>query len=117
MAYSEQAADLIRTELNRLNIDAEEKRMFGGVAFMINDAMAIGVVKENIMLRIHPEEQQELLSQPYFREMDFTGRPMKGYLYLSKEGYANPTVMNDVMQRVLRYNTIAATAKRKKAGK
>lgn len=115
MAYSEQAADLLRNELNRLNIDAEEKKMFGGIAFMVNDAMTVGVVKDDIMVRVNPEEEQTLLNHRGVRQMDFTGKPMKGYLYLNEEGYSNNVLLTEVMQKVFEYNKITSARKKKKS--
>jgi len=60
--------------------------MFGGVAFMIHGNMCAGVVREDLMLRVGPGNYQQLLSLPHAREMDFTGKPMKGFIYVAPDG-------------------------------
>jgi len=62
--------------------DVEEKRMFGGLAFMVRGHMAVGLVKSTLMVRIDPDQQDTLLEEPHARPMDFTGRPMNGFLYI-----------------------------------
>ena len=64
----------------------KEKRMFGGIAFMVNGNMTCGVIKNDLMARIGPDFYEKALSMPYVREMDFTKRPMKGMIYVSEEG-------------------------------
>lgn len=66
--------------------DVEEKRMFGGLAFMVRGHMAVGLVKSTLMVRVDPDEQDTLLAEPHARPMDFTGRPMNGFLYVDQPG-------------------------------
>lgn len=85
MAYDEGLAERIRTVV----IDyphVAEKKMFGGLAFMLNDYMFCGVIGEELMARVGPENYPVALKRPYAREMDFTGRSMKGYVYVSTDG-------------------------------
>lgn len=63
-----------------------EMKMFGGLAFMLNDHMLCGVQKDMLMARVGPDEYARSLRRPFVREMDFTGRPMKGYVYVMPEG-------------------------------
>jgi TfoX/Sxy family transcriptional regulator of competence genes len=63
-----------------------EKRMFGGVAFMLHGHMFVGVVDSSLMARVGPEEYQAALSRPHVREMDFTGKPMRGYVFVDPAG-------------------------------
>jgi len=86
MAYSEWLADRIRQILSRKQVPFEEKKMMGGLAFMINNKMCVGIIKEDLMTRIGKLYYQEALSQPHARPMDFTGKPMKGYVFIGPEG-------------------------------
>ena len=84
MAFDEQLGRRIASILDRKGVQFTEKRMFGGLGFMIGDKMCIGVVKDELMLRVLDEEFEEVLSRAGVREMDFTSRPMKGFVYVGK---------------------------------
>jgi hypothetical protein len=64
-----------------------EKRMFGGLAFMLNGNMFAGIIGEDLMVRVGPEAYAGLLKEPFAKEMDFTGRPMKGFIVVGPEGF------------------------------
>lgn len=85
MAYDEGLAQRIR-ETFEGQPGVVEKKMFGGIAFMVQGNMSVGVVGEELMVRVGPEGHEEALSQPHTRPMDFTGRPMKGFIYVEPEG-------------------------------
>ena len=85
MAYDEGLAERIRGVLDERH-DVAEKKMFGGIAFMVRGHMCVGIVKDELMVRVGPEAYDELVRQPHARRMDFTGRPMKGFLFVSAEG-------------------------------
>ncbi len=85
MAYNEKTADRIRQALAGTK-KLVEKKMFGGIAFMINDKMCVGVDKNDLMIRCTPEMNDELLSKKGVRPFDLTGKPMKGWLLVSPEG-------------------------------
>jgi TfoX/Sxy family transcriptional regulator of competence genes len=61
--------------------------MFGGLAFLVHGNMCVGIVKDDLMVRVGPEAHDRLLRAPHARQMDFTGRPMKGFVYVAPEGY------------------------------
>jgi TfoX/Sxy family transcriptional regulator of competence genes len=84
MPYNEKIADKIRAVL-RGTKNLVEKKMFGGIAFMVNDKMCLGVDKDDIMLRCEPEMTDELLLKKGARPFDLTGKPMKGWLLISPE--------------------------------
>jgi hypothetical protein len=86
MAFDEQLGVRIGHLLDRRTTEYTEKRMFGGLGFMINDKMCIGVVKDDLMLRVLPERFDEVLATPNVREMEFTGRPMKGFVFVESAG-------------------------------
>lgn len=85
MAYDEGLAQRIRQVLVD-NPAVDEKKMFGGLAFMLNDYMFCGVTDDALMARVGPDNYAESLARPHVREMDFTGRPMKGYVYVDPPG-------------------------------
>ena len=86
MTYDEKLADRIRKTLGRRK-GVVEKNMFGGVSFLLNGKMCCGVLKNILVVRVNPEQSDALLKKPHVRPMDFTGRPMKGFLYVSSDGY------------------------------
>ena len=86
MAYDEGLAQRLREAYEPVARVAE-KRMFGGLAFMVNGHMSCGVNDETLMVRVGPELYEEALRRPYSREMDFTGRAMKGFVFVSPEGF------------------------------
>jgi TfoX/Sxy family transcriptional regulator of competence genes len=81
MAYSEALAERIRVALGR-EADLTERKMFGGIAFMVRGNMCAGVVGDDLMLRVGPERYEDALARSGARPMDFTGRPMKGMVYV-----------------------------------
>jgi len=85
VAYSEELAARVRTAIGaRENIS--ERKMFGGIAFMVDGKMFIGLIGEELMCRVGVDAYDEALSRPGTRLMDFTGRPMKGYVYAGSPG-------------------------------
>ena len=85
MAFSEKLADRIRKQLAS-ETGLVEKKMFGGLAFMVNGNMSCGVVGDDLMVRVGPDAYADALAEPDAREMDFTGRPMKGMIYVTSDG-------------------------------
>lgn len=85
MAYDAGLAQRIREVLaNRPGIT--ERSMFGGLAFMVDGKMFVGVQGSTLMARVGPDRHQDALAVVHVREMDFTGRPMKGYVYVDPAG-------------------------------
>lgn len=91
MAYDENLAKRVRGALAKRR-DVIEKKMFGGVAFMVRGHMSCGIVGETLMVRIDPERESVLLRERGARPMDFTGRPMRGFLYVDPAGVAGPAL-------------------------
>src|SRR5436309_14215260 len=85
MAYDEGLAERIRGILADRH-DVSEKKMFGGIAFMVRGHMSVGIVKDDLMVRVGPDMHENLIRQPHARAMDFSGRPMKGFLYVDSAG-------------------------------
>ena len=85
MAYDLGLADRIRVVLGRLG-DYSEKKMFGGLCFLVNGHMCCGIVKSDLMLRLTTESATGALREPYTKPMDFTGKPMKSMIYVEAAG-------------------------------
>lgn len=85
MAYDEALGERIRGVLAGRD-DVTEQRMFGGIAFMIGGRMAVGVVHDDLMVRVGPESHDDAVARPHVRPMDFTGRPMQGFVYVAPGG-------------------------------
>lgn len=115
MAYSEKLSNRIRESLSHLK-KVEEKFMFGGVCYMLNGKMCIGVVGDKMMCRIDPEIYEEALSKKGCREMVFTGKPMKGYVYVSDEGMKTKSQFDYWVGLCVEFNKKAKVSK-KKSGK
>jgi TfoX/Sxy family transcriptional regulator of competence genes len=85
MAYDETLAARVRKLLSPTDGFAE-KKMFGGLCFLMHGHMCCGVLKEELVLRLEPERAQEALRRPHTRPMDFTGRPLKGFVFVEAPG-------------------------------
>jgi len=85
MAYDEKLAQRVRAEFENYST-LEEKKMFGGLCFMLDGHMCCGIVGDTLMARVGPEQYQQCLSKPHVREMDFTGKPMQGMIYVDSTG-------------------------------
>jgi len=94
MACDEQLVVRIRDALKNIS-GVGERRMFGGVCFTINGNMTCGVAKDDLMVRFGPDNYDSALKLPYARPMDFTGRPMKGYVFVASPGIANESSLKD----------------------
>lgn len=87
MAYNEGLAERIRGYFKRRRKGVEEKRMFGGLCFMLNGHMCCGIEKDRLMVRVLPDRYETLLKKSHARKMDFAGKPLKGFLFISEAGY------------------------------
>lgn len=110
MACNETLSNRIREALADLP-DVTEKRMFGGVCYMVNDKMCIGVVGDEMMCRIGEEAYEAALERPGCREMVFTGKPMKGYVFVSEDGLR--TGFREWIDLCLAFNPQAKASRKK----
>lgn len=85
----------------------------GGLAFMVDDKMCLGIVKDELMARVGPDAENEALKMKGSRPMDFTGRPMKGYLFVSEEGIDMEEDLEKWVQLCLDFNPQAKSSKKK----
>ena len=88
MAYDEALAERIRAALQG-RADVTERKMFGGIAWMVADHMAVGIIRDDLMVRVGRDAHDEALGRPHTRPMDFGGRPMRGMVYVAPEGVAS----------------------------
>lgn len=95
MPYNEALSIRIKKLLIQLNIEFTEKKMFGGYAFMINDKMCVGIVNDQIMLRVMEEHYEKLLEENGVEPMNFTGKTMKGFLFIQPEVFQTDKQLND----------------------
>jgi TfoX/Sxy family transcriptional regulator of competence genes len=114
MAYNEKLADRVRELISLTHEITEEKKMFGGLCFMVNDKMCVGVEKERLMVRLNPDLTEELMEKEGCRPMDFTGRIMKGYVFVDIEALNTKRELEYWIKLALEYNTIAKASKKKK---
>lgn len=113
MAYNEKLANRIRQKLSDVP-NTIEKEMMGGLTFMVNDKMCVGIIKDEMMCRIAREMQEVALEKRGCRIMDFTGRPMKGYVMVDETGMKNSKEFDYWIQLCLEFNSKAKSSKKKK---
>ncbi len=102
MAYDEGLAARIRRLLESQEA-LSEKKMFGGLSFLIHGNMCCGVVAGQLVARVGKEGYADALSQPHSRPMDFTGKPLTGFVYVSPEGCADDQSLSDWLGRALQF--------------
>lgn len=112
MAYSEKLADRIRERLADLPV-VEEKEMMGGLTFMVHDKMCVGIIKDEMMCRIDPELHETVVEMTGCRTMDFTKRPMKGYILIDDSGMRTPEEFEYWIKLALDFNPRARSSKKK----
>ena len=113
MAFDEKLANRIREAISEVP-KVEEKFMFGGICFMVDGKMCIGVVKDEMMCRIDPTLEEVVLEKSGCRPMDFSGRPMKGYVYISEEGMKTKKAFDYWINLCLEFNSKAKASKKSK---
>lgn len=113
MPYNETIANRIRERLILLP-NIEEKEMMGGIAFMYNEKMCVGVIKDEMMCRIDPEKFEMAVEKHGCRPMDFTGKQMKGWVLVEEAGMVNQQDFDYWIGLALEFNKKAKSSKKKK---
>ena len=113
MAYNEKLADRIRELISETHDISEEKKMFGGLCFMVNDKMCLGVESERIMVRLDPAKYDEVMENDECMPMDFTGKVMKGYVFVGNDFLKTKKQLSYWVQLALDYNRFAKASKKK----
>jgi TfoX/Sxy family transcriptional regulator of competence genes len=116
MSYDEKLAARIRKALDDRD-DVLEKKMFGGLCFMVGGAMCCGLTKTDFMVRVGPAQFEDALAQPHTRPMDFTGRPSKGMVYVAAEGLKTDKQLSGWVQRGLAFVTTTKSKPREPKSK
>jgi TfoX/Sxy family transcriptional regulator of competence genes len=102
MPHDEGLAQRIREQLEG-DPRISEKRMFGGVAFLVNGHMAVGIIRDELMVRVGPEAHDAAVAQPHARPMDFTGRPMRGFVQVAPAGFEDDADLRAWLERGVAY--------------
>jgi hypothetical protein len=114
--YNEWQADRIRRLFIEKGILYTERKMMGGLCFMVNDKMCCGLLQKNntdlLMARIGPEAYEKAVLKPSVKPMDFTGRPMKGYIFVEADGIDLDSDLEYWIQYCLSYNPLAKSSKK-----
>lgn len=113
MAYDEGLVDRIREIIARTHDDVEEKRMFGGVCFMVNGKMCVGVTGERMMVRFDPKLNDEIMEKEGVGPMDFTTRVMRGFAFVEPEAIASKASLEYWTALALDYNQYAKASKKR----
>ena len=114
MAYNEYLADRVSQFFDEKSIPFEARKMMGGLCFMVDNKMCVGINRDEIMARIHPDLYEGSLRKDGCREMNFTGRAMKGFVYLSDEATDLDENLTYWLQLALDFNPLAKASKKKK---
>lgn len=113
MAYNQTLANRIREQIQDLD-GVEEKEMMGGLSFLLNGKMCVGIIKDEMMCRIDPELYEESLEKTGCHEMLFTGKPMKGWVMIDDSGMTNTAELKQWIGLAVDYNKHAKSSKKKK---
>ena len=104
MAYDEALAERVRKAI-RDQPNVTERKMFGGLAFMVGGHMCCGIVGDDLMVRVGHDAYEEALSKPHARPMDFTGRPLKGMVYVARSGLRTEKALRGWVDRGVSFTT------------
>ncbi len=114
MPFNETLADRVRHHLSAKQVKFTEKKMFGGLCFLVNEKMLVGVEKNRLMARIDPEDEAVAMKRNGAKPMDFTGKVMKGYLFVDDTAVDMDDDLEYWLSLCLKYNPKARSSKKKK---
>lgn len=114
MAYDNELADRVRQALESRYIHFVEKKMMGGLCFMVADKMCLGIADDRLMVRLDPEAYDDAIRQHGCRPMDFTGRPMRGFVFVEPEGLLAENQFWRWIDLALEFNPKATSSKKAK---
>jgi TfoX/Sxy family transcriptional regulator of competence genes len=98
MTFNELTANKIRDAIKGTP-GVSERNMFGGISFMLGGNMCCGVIEDTLVVRVGPGAYEAALKEPHARPMDFTGRPLKGFVYVDRAGYEEPSALHAWIER------------------
>ncbi len=113
MVYDHHLEERISRVLKQKRTPFEKRKMMGGLCYMVDDKMCVGIVKDHLMARVGPDVYENVLSKPNCKPMDFTGRPMKGFVFIGAEGIDLDDDLESWIQLCLDFNPLAKSSKKK----
>lgn len=113
MAFDQFLEERINIILSRKKTEYEAKKMMGGLCYLVNDKMCLGIVKNSLMARLDPDFEEEALLKPGCRLMDFTGRTMKGFIFIDPVGVDKESDLEYWIDKCLEFNPKAKSSKKK----
>ena len=113
MPYDLYLTDRIRNALREHGTTFEEKQMFGGICFMVDDKMCVGIIKNELMVRLDPDLHDQAVKREGARPMDFSGKSMKGFVYVTPEAIDLDSQLEAWIRLALEFNPRAKASKRK----
>ena len=114
--YNEKLADRTREIISLTHKKVIEKKMFGGLCFMVNDKMCVGVEQERLMVRLDPARYDEVIDKEGCKPMDFTGKVMKGFVFVDVDTLNTNKKLKYWIDLALEYNKTAKVSRKKKSG-
>jgi len=102
MAFNEALAERIRQALARKK-SIVEKKMFGGIGFLLKGNMLVGVWKESLIVRLDPDDYDDALREPFVKEFDITGRPMKGWVLVEPRGIQGDEELKEWIDQAVKF--------------
>lgn len=113
MAFNEKLADRVREIISLHHDNVEEKKMFGGLCFMVNDKMCVGVETSRLMVRFDPAKTDEIMEKEGCKPMDFTSKVMKGFVFVDVEALTTKKKLEYWINLALEYNKVTKASKKK----
>lgn len=117
MACDEQLAERVRQSFKERKVTFKEKRMMGGLCFMVNGKMCVGVETDQLMVRLDPAIYEQALARKGCVPMDFTGRPMRGFVFVNAPGYTANRDLRSWLELALDFNPRAKSSKTRRPTK
>lgn len=114
MPYDTFLEERMTQVLVKKKVSFETKKMMGGLCYMVNDKMCFGIVGQQMMARVHPDKYEQCLQKEGCREMNFTGRPLKGFVFVDPEVIDKEDDLSSWIQLCLDFNPFAKSSKKKK---
>lgn len=114
MAYNEKLAERVRGMLAKRDVTVTEKAMFGGLCFLVNGKMCVGVYRQRLLARLDPEMYEAVLTRKGCVPMDSTGRPMRGFVFVNRDGTNRGKDLEFWIEMALEFNPRAKKSKRRK---
>jgi TfoX/Sxy family transcriptional regulator of competence genes len=115
MAYDEKLADRVRRAVARRE-RITEKKMFGGLAFLLGGRMCCGVLNDELVVRVGPARYKEALAQPHARRMDFTGKPLTGFVFVAPSGFRSKQALYRWIDRGVEFASTLLRQRTKRTG-